>query len=87
MQLSNINMEASVLGSILGNNELLYKVLDILNPECFQEGLHRDIYICIKQLLDLGEPISPFRVYNKFADRLGRTIRDIYQHYPVLQNL
>ena len=33
MQLSNIDMEASVLGSILSNNELLYKVLDILR-EC-----------------------------------------------------
>lgn len=84
MQLSNIDMEASVLGSILGNNELLYKVLDILNPECFQEGLHRDIYICIKQLLDLGEPISPFRVYNKFADRLGEDNKGYISTLPSL---
>lgn len=64
-------MEASVLGTILDNNNLLYIALDTLSEKCFAEGLHRDIYICIKELLDGGEKISPYRLYNKFATRLG----------------
>lgn len=84
MELVNIDMESSVLGSILANNEILYKVLDILRPDCFQEGLNRDIYICIKELLDFGEPISPFRVYNKFAERLGEANKGYLATLPSL---
>ena len=69
--LVNIDIEASVLGALLDNNDLLYKVIDILSEECFAEGLHRDIYVCIKKLLDEGERVSPYRLYNRFADILG----------------
>ncbi len=58
MELYNTDLEASVIGAILGNNDVLYKVIDVLSPECFLEGLHRDIFISIKDLLELGEDLQ-----------------------------
>lgn len=71
MSLVNLDMEAAVLGTILNNNDLFYKVIDLLSEESFAEGLHRDIYSCTKKLLEEGEQISPFRLYNRFAEVLG----------------
>lgn len=82
--LENIDMEASVLGAILSNNESLYKVIDIINEDCFAEGLHRDIYLCIKELLDTGEQISPYRLYNHFADKLGEKNKNYISSLPSL---
>lgn len=67
IDLINVDMEASVLGTILANNDIVYKVLDILTEDCFSEGLHKDIYTCIKKLLEEGEKVSAFRLYNRFS--------------------
>lgn len=67
IDLINADMEASVLGSILANNDVVYKVAGLLTEDCFSEGLHKDIFICIKKLLDEGEKVSAFRLYNKFS--------------------
>lgn len=75
--LSNSKMEAAVLGTILSNNDLLYKVLDALTENCFSEPVHRDIFVCMKKLMDEGEQISPLRLYNKYATILS----DDNKHY------
>lgn len=71
--LENIDMEASVLGAILNHNDFLYKVVDVLNEDCFAENFHRELYTCIKALIDEGEQVSPVRLYNRFAEKLGES--------------
>ncbi len=68
MSLYNEEMEASILGTLLYNNDYFYKATDILDENCFAEGANRNIYRCIKQLLDEGEKVSPYRLHNKFAE-------------------
>lgn len=69
--LSNQIMEASVLGTILNNNDLLYQVIDQVNEDCFADLLHKEIYSCMKKLIDEGEKVSPARLWNRFAKVLG----------------
>lgn len=74
--LTNIEMEATVLGSILYDNDLVYAAIDTLTADCFFDELHKEIYISIRKLMDEGEKVSPVRLYNKFADVLGKDSKD-----------
>ncbi len=53
------DLEASVLGGILLNNEALLYVQSLLEPEDFFDPRHRAIYEAAVRLGDAGHPIDP----------------------------
>ena len=55
----NIELEASVLGSILTNNRTYDRVCDILLPEHFHMPVHGRIYQAIALRIDKGENVTP----------------------------
>ncbi|MBL4646179.1 MAG: replicative DNA helicase, partial [Rhizobiales bacterium] len=55
----NLEAEQALLGAVLVNNEAFYRVSDFLEPEHFYEGLHRQIYEVIAQLVRVGKVATP----------------------------
>jgi replicative DNA helicase len=54
----NIELERSVLGAILMDNDVLHEVVPILKVEAFYRDSHQTIYQVIRDLYDLGKPID-----------------------------
>lgn len=54
----NIDAEQHVLGSILIDEEAIFKVAPILRPENFYEKRNKDIYTAMLALLEAGSPID-----------------------------
>jgi replicative DNA helicase len=54
----SINEERAVLGSIISNNELIYRVIDFLSPEDFYEIQNEKIYKEIIKLFNSGKRID-----------------------------
>lgn len=71
MNLYNIEMEASVLGTFLGNEDILLRLIDQVTPESFFEPLNQDIFRYMQELVESGDKISPYRLYNKYQAELG----------------
>jgi len=55
----NIEAEQSLLGTIMVNNEALYRVSDFLEPEHFFEKIHQQIYDIARSLIRTGKLASP----------------------------
>lgn len=62
----NIEAEQVVLGSILINNELVYKIIEIIKPDYFYENIHIRIYEHILKFLDKGIIASPVTLKSYF---------------------
>jgi replicative DNA helicase len=54
----NIEVERSVLGSILQNNEVLHDVVQILDADDFYRDTHQTIYRVIRDLYDGNKPVD-----------------------------
>lgn len=54
----SIEAEQATLGSILIDNEAIYKVIDFLQPEHFYRTAHQIIYEAIRELFEKNEPID-----------------------------
>lgn len=65
-ELSNIEAEQMVLGCLLMNNEVFYKVDAILSAEDFSEGLHQRIYAVASKMIEKGSTASPLTLANYF---------------------
>ena len=57
-----LTAEASLLGAIMLNEQVLNDVLPIIRPDDFFRGAHRKIYEAILRLNDAGDPIEPLSV-------------------------
>ncbi|MGL1921967.1 MAG: AAA family ATPase [Hyphomicrobiales bacterium] len=64
----DIDTEWQLLGAILMNNDVYYKIADDLKPEHFYEGLHADIYFKIAELLGQNTSVSPITMKVYFED-------------------
>ena len=51
-----LTAEASLLGAIMLNEQVLNDVLPIIRPDDFFRGAHRKIYEAILRLNDAGDP-------------------------------
>ena len=58
----SIDIETSVLGSILVDRDAITQVLDILKPESFYDEKHRDIYQAMLSLFQNTKPIDALTV-------------------------
>jgi len=54
----SIEAEQATLGSILIDNEAIFKVIDFLQPEHFYRTAHQIIYESIRELFEKSEPID-----------------------------
>src|SRR5215472_16805359 len=55
----NIEAEQALLGATLVNNEALYRVSDVLEPQHFFEPIHQQIYDISRSLIRTGKLASP----------------------------
>ncbi len=65
---SAVEVEESVLGSILINNEVLLQISDILRPEMFYSPAHQSIYGCMQILYENRAPIDLITVSEKLKE-------------------
>lgn len=50
METHDIEAEAAVLGSLIENNDFIYRVSDVLKDEYFYDSLHREIFSIMKRV-------------------------------------
>ncbi len=62
-------IEASVLGAMLIENEAVPKALELLQPETFYLKEHRLIFAAMVSLFEAGEPIDTVTVYEELKKR------------------
>src|SRR5438874_9779999 len=55
----NIEAEQSLLGAILVNNDVFYRVSDFLEPKHFYEPIHQTIYDTAGSLIRMGKIATP----------------------------
>lgn len=64
-----LETEQSIIGSILMDNDSLYKVYDKLKPEMFQFELTRDCYTEMLAMYDRGEKIDLLTLANRLVTK------------------
>jgi len=72
----SIESEQSVLGSILIDNDVIHKVVEILSPQDFYKETHQKIYEAMLSLYERGEPLDLITLSdelkrNKVLDKVG----------------
>ncbi len=65
----NIEAEASVLGSLLLDQEAIVKVADIISPSDFYRASHKIIYENILELFESRNPIDIITLSNKLEEK------------------
>jgi DnaB-like helicase N terminal domain len=60
-----IEAEQALLGAILVNNEVFYRVSDFLEPKHFLEGIHQRIYEIAGDLIRAGKLATPVTLKSK----------------------
>ncbi|TNF47075.1 replicative DNA helicase [bacterium] len=61
----NLEAERAVLGAVLLDNEVVYSVMEILDPEAFYQEGHRIIFNAMLNLNERGEPIDLVTLTNR----------------------
>ncbi len=74
----NVESEMALLGSIMLRPEALPEIMDILRPEAFYSGKHKDIFLAMVHLYEKREPIDLLTLSSKLKesgdlDRVGGT--------------
>src|SRR4051794_34928537 len=54
----NVEVEKSVLGALLLDNDALHEVMPLLRPEDFYRDSHQTIFRAIRTLYDQGKPVD-----------------------------
>ena len=65
----NIEVEQSLLGSILLDKEALLKIADLIKPEDFYKDAHSKIYETILELFEHGDPIDLISLSNRLQEK------------------
>ena len=79
----SVEVEESVLGTILADANVLNDVRDMLNPDAFYVNKHKDIYNCILAVADRGEHVDIITVFEECAKKkLDLSAFDIAQLTP-----
>jgi len=65
----NLHAEQAVLASVLLNNELMSDVVEILRPDDFYQGAHRELYESMLALFESGRPIDQLTLSAAIRDR------------------
>ena len=65
----NIEAEEALLGSLLIDNEAIFKVADLTKPDDFYKDVHKTIYEAILELWEKREPIDILSVANRLAEK------------------
>jgi len=64
----NIDAEQAILGAILFDNEVYYRVQSFLKPEHFYDPVHQHIYSACEKLVGSGRTASPVTLSTYLAD-------------------
>jgi replicative DNA helicase len=65
----NVEAEESILGGILLDPEAISRVIDILQPEAFYIGAHKEMYVAAVTLHNQGKPTDLMNVATWLQDR------------------
>ena len=65
----NIDVEKSLLGSILIDPDAIIKVGDIIIPECFYDPAHREIFSVILELFEQRKPLDIVTISDNLKKR------------------
>ena len=66
---NNLEAEQAVLGSILLDNEAVYRIMEIVRIEDFYRPSHRIIYAAVLELLEKSEPVDLVTLTNHLETR------------------
>ena len=65
-EIVNLELEVAILGTLVGNGDLLHKVSDLLTEDCFTDSELQRLFICMKELQQETGSISKLQLYHKF---------------------
>lgn len=65
----NLEAEVSLLGSLMLDQEAIFKVVDVLSTRDFYKPIHREIYEAITDLFTRREPVDILSVTNRLKEK------------------
>jgi replicative DNA helicase len=65
----SIEAERSLLGCLLLDKDVIFRVADFLRPDDFYRGIHQQIYEVCLELFKRGEPIDILSVSNRLKEK------------------
>jgi replicative DNA helicase len=90
----NLAAEQGVLASILLNNDLMNTAVEILRPEDFYHGAHRELFSVMQELYERGRAIDQLTLSSALKDRgveaeVGGLayLSDLIQNVPTTANV
>ncbi|MCT7622549.1 DnaB-like helicase N-terminal domain-containing protein [Aliarcobacter butzleri] len=84
MQSPIINMEKTILSSILFDEKQFNLVSNILEASDFLSITHKNIYICMKELFEENKPISEDFIHKKLNDKnIDGQLFDVISTLPI----
>ena len=81
MEYKNTELEVAVLGSIINNGELYFKVSDILTRDCFSDYVNQELYTCIENAINESGEVSKVQLLHKFTDVIGGDGEQLKQNF------
>lgn len=79
-ELENPQLEMSVLGALISNSDLFYKVSDILTPDCFTKPFLEKMFECFKTLHEETGKVNHLQLYHHFAKITDNTGEELKQN-------
>ena len=68
MELTNLKLEAAILGAIINNDKIYYKTIDTLSIEMFSDELNQKLFKCVEELIEESGAISKVKLFHRFAN-------------------
>ncbi len=65
----NVDAEQSLLGCLMLDKDAIVKVVDLVHPEDFYKGVHKDIYQAMFDLYEKSEPIDILSVSSRLKEK------------------
>ncbi len=66
-KLVNIELERQIIGKIISNNDLYWKVCTVIKPEHFGDLVHADLWKSIKHLMEETSLVSRFSLHSRYS--------------------
>jgi len=79
--LINEKLECAILGCLINNGELFYKVTDLLSKDCFTSYVNQCLFECVRDMQVNEGSVSSVKLYHRFKDVTDSKGDELKQNY------
>ena len=81
MELTNLKLEAAILGAIINNDKIYYKTIDTLSIEMFSDELNQKLFKCVEELIEESGAISKVKLFHRFANAVDTNGEELKKNF------